>query len=667
MEQDIQSGEMRNRTRMTFSSACVLLPFLLVLATVFVVSKDLANGVVSGKYFWFYASMGLVGLTAPAGTVFNRKGGRETPRFSAMDTLVLCFVASVYVSALVLNDASQNTTKLTILGLLVVLYFSFRLIHSSFRRLRVKHAMTNLICPVIILTGLVEAVWGLLQLYGFEQSQHGIFKLTGSFFNPGPYSGYLAVVFPLAYPQSPEGGFGLSYGKAPFRGWGVGLSVLTCIAILLVLPAAMSRAAWLAAIAGSAVAIYPKYAAKFFNLTKPKAPFRGLGVGVGLRVCAVMLLLSAACTGLYFLKKDSADGRLLTWKVSLQTVSKHPFGVGLGNFSGAYGDAQAAYFASGNATETEAYVAGNPEYGFNEFLQIAIESGIISLLLFLAIIGLAIRNMFKAGAWGRLGSLVALLVFACFSYPFSVLPFLVVLVFLISAAEWNADGADDTPRHCGLDPQSQDGSGGIDRGLRVKPAMTARGKCRSCSIALLCLLLTSFCLYKQYPVYEAYKQWNKNRSYYHAGLYNEAAANYETLYPYLNDQIQFLFEYAQSLSKAVNQEMPGRGRHDLLTKSNEVLRRAQEISCDPMLSNVMGKNYQALKEYDKAEAALVKSTQLVPNRLYPWYLLMKLYAETGQTDKAREAAAIVQTKEPKVQSQAVREMRREAEKMKGKN
>jgi predicted membrane protein len=52
-------------------------------------------------------------------------------------------------------------------------------------------------------------------------------------------------------------------------------------------------------------------------------------------------------------------------------------GVGIGNFSGSYGDAQAAYFASSQGAEREEYVAG-------------------------------------------------------MSYPFSVLPFLVVLVFLLA-------------------------------------------------------------------------------------------------------------------------------------------------------------------------------------------------------------------------------------------
>ena len=81
----------------------------------------------------------------------------------------------------------------------------------------------------------------------------------------------------------------------------------------------------------------------------------------------------------------------------------------------------------------------------------------------------------------------------------------------------------------------------------------------------------------------------------------------------------------------------------------------------------MGRNYQAMREYDLAEHSLLKSTQIVPNRLYPWYLLMELYVETGDEEKAREMAKIVLTKEPKVQSTAVREMREEANKIRVKN
>jgi hypothetical protein len=82
---------------------------------------------------------------------------------------------------------------------------------------------------------------------------------------------------------------------------------------------------------------------------------------------------------------------------------------------------------------------------------------------------------------------------------------------------------------------------------------------------------------------------------------------------------------------------------------------------------VMGKNYQEMKRYEQAEAAFVHATQLVSGRLYPWYLLTKLYDEMGMKDKVDETTAIVLTKEPKVQSPAINEMREEVKRLKTKN
>jgi tetratricopeptide (TPR) repeat protein len=81
---------------------------------------------------------------------------------------------------------------------------------------------------------------------------------------------------------------------------------------------------------------------------------------------------------------------------------------------------------------------------------------------------------------------------------------------------------------------------------------------------------------------------------------------------------------------------------------------------------MIGKNYQAMHEYDLAEAAFLKAANLVPNRLYPWYLLTKLYDEMGLKDKVYETATIVQTKEPKIQSPAIDEMREEVGKIRDK-
>ena len=50
---------------------------------------------------------------------------------------------------------------------------------------------------VLIALGGIEAAWGMRQIYGLAVSNHSLYALTGSFYNPGPYSGYLAMIFPL--------------------------------------------------------------------------------------------------------------------------------------------------------------------------------------------------------------------------------------------------------------------------------------------------------------------------------------------------------------------------------------------------------------------------------------------------------------------------------------
>jgi uncharacterized protein HemY len=86
-----------------------------------------------------------------------------------------------------------------------------------------------------------------------------------------------------------------------------------------------------------------------------------------------------------------------------------------------------------------------------------------------------------------------------------------------------------------------------------------------------------------------------------------------------------------------------------------------------MLYNVAGRSCQAMKDYATAEKYFWRATHVTPSRLYPYYLLAKLYAETGSQDKASEMADIVLTKEPKVDSEAVREMREEVRALKIKN
>ena len=84
-----------------------------------------------------------------------------------------------------------------------------------------------------------------------------------------------------------------------------------------------------------------------------------------------------------------------------------------------------------------------------------------------------------------------------------------------------------------------------------------------------------------------------------------------------------------------------------------------------MFYNVKGRNHHEMAEYDKAEVAYINSTHLLPERIYPYYLLTKLYADSAnyQSQKMLQAASAVLEKEPKVHSMAINEMREEVRKI----
>lgn len=598
------------------------LSFCLVLSTVFAVDETLANGVVSAKYFWFYGAMGVTALVSLLAHAFRR----NECKFYPVDFLLLLFTCFVLVVNY-FNPGNTFSTKWILLVQLFLLFFYFRI--------ALQDKLLRLYLSVFfVFTGLVEAVWALRQLYEFIPSYHNLFKLTGSFFNSGPYSGYLAVIMPLALHAMLKDT--VVFRRKFFIGFlphylRFTVSILAFVSILLVLPAAMSRAAWIAAIVGCGFVLSFQYLHKkqireyFINQRKKVILFLSIG----------LVLVACGAVGIYQLKKNSADGRALTWKTSLQVIAKHPMGVGLGHFSGAYGEEQAAYFASGNASAQEELVAGNPEYAFNEYLQIIIEFGIVpAVVLFVSFI-LLIYIGIKRKAIAETGGLISLLVFASMSYPFNLLPFLIVLVFLMALILTQRQAV----RVEGFTEKSV-----VLHGQAVFMLLT---------VTVIILFAT---LYQRYPTYNAYKEWNNLKMMGSADAYPEMRKDYETLYPYLSDQIPFLFEYAQCLNKAGEYE-----------KSNRVLEQAIKISCDPMLYNILGKNYQNLKNYKLAEQNFLMASRIVPSRIYPYFLLANLYAESGNTESAIRMAQTVLTKEPKVQSTAINEMREKMQELIGKN
>ena len=609
-------------------SAIWALSALSVLCTVFTVSPDLWNGTVTGKYFWFfYAQAAFASLTA----IFVLFRSVKT-RFSGLDIILFLFFVYCLANHLARTDGYE--IKFYLLLFLGAFYMCIKILLQY-----VKSART--ILPVfLVAVGLAESVVGLRQLYGFDHSHHGLYRITGDFFNPGPFSGFVALTVPLAVyyalsfwekaearVQQIQASFSRKALLVSVRQtvWHeknvyiliVGISILNIVAALLVIPAAMSRSAWFAITAGVLVVLVSRYglsyrATAFFRRNKKRSVLISV---------AAIIIAASAFTGVYNLKRGSADGRLFLWKVASGAIAEKPvFGYGLGNFAGTYGQAQYGYFILG-VDEKEAMTADSPAYAFNEFIQIGVEQGIVGLLLFLGIIIIAVASCIKSqGKAGVLGAIVAVLVFGFTSYPLSVLPICIAFVTLLAL------------------------SNGENNSF-VLPKVV---------FVAISIILTGSCIYftaRIKPLRQAYRSLRVLTM---TAQYNQYdySKDFQELISYLNKNYKFMFSYGKALAA-----------QNKFDESSGVLIKGASRSSDPMFYNLIGNNYLALGETEKAEEYYWKAYYTLPNRLYPLYLLAKLYHETGQDEKAKEIAMRLLEKEPKVMSTAVREMKDYARKI----
>ena len=604
--------------RQYISYSLLAISGIFLLCTVFATDTGLANGLVIGKVLWFHLAMLLLAACSLVAAVLTKPAKPFV--FSVADGLVLVLAAIV---ALTYNrQLDPEPEKMLFGGQLVVLWFLLRFILTGWPQLQL------FFLAVVVAIGGIEAVSGMRQLHGFEGSNHSLFKLTGDFYNPGPYSGYLAIVLPVCLWMILEWGKEKrAHSRASLRylGW-IGL-----LAIIVVLPAGMSRTAWIAA----AVSCGWVYWVQQIGWEKTKRYMNGNRALTIVSSILILISIAGALAGIYLLKKDSANGRLLLWKVTGQAIREQPWtGTGTGSFPAAYAEAQAEYFTSGKASETEMMVAGCPEYGFNEFLQIGLEQGLVGLMVFVLLLSYSLFRGMKNRQAGAAGGILALMVFSLASYPLQLPEFWVVLVVLMGVANSNT-------------PVDADISVAAD----TPPTPSREGrKILSVTMIGVLAICCGWIFRQQKGYYEGYKKWNTLKMLYNSKAYEAAGEGYEELVPLMGHKPELLFEAAQCLSKS-----------ERLKKANRLLERAMKLSGDPMIHYMAAKNEQSMGNYQKAEDLLLHAIDMLPERIYPYYLLTKLYSEPTffQEDKFIKAADAVLKKEPKVESTAIREMREE--------
>lgn len=483
---------------------------------------------------------------------------------------------------------------------------------------------------VIILIALLcshELYTGISQLLGFSASNNGRFVIAGSFDNPGPYAGFISVslILLLAFCVKNHKGRKKNH-ISNFIYCGV---FVVAVAAMIILPSTQSRSSILALVCGIILLIFGEERIK----EKAVPFFRKYGVWL-------VLILFLIGTGAYLFKKRSADGRFYMGRICVKAICENGWkGAGVGHFGEAYGQTQVHYFKQQideNGTddldwraieEHTRMVADCPDSAFNEFLSIGVEEGPIVMLFFIAVIVTAAVISFKRGTIWCYG-LTTLAVFAFFSYPLHLWQFQIMLSFLLAACVSDGDNND------------------------------IRNKIIKLSILSTTIVVLSFVTcYKVIPGLRQYRKaeqaWKKAERLYNKEYYEYVDEYCDTIVPFFKHDERFLFEYGQSLNKTGN-----------YTKSDSILMMGASISCDPMFWNVMGNNSLALGKYREAEGRYKHAFYMVPNRMYPLYLLAKLYHAEGDTAKFLDMADKVDSFIPKVESQNTKRLRDEINEIK---
>lgn len=685
--------------------ACSVACLVLILPSI--VSDELMNGTQSGKFFFFtYSLLGILILWS-VGLLFKKELNFH---FTIIDLLLALFVGWVSLNKYLLHDVYALSLRYFEFMGLFILYIIVRSVDR-------KHYTLFLVA--ICIAGLVQAIYGNLQLWGYYPSHHGLFKMTGSFFNPGPYAGSLCCVLPVAvglYWGHKDDKLQVTSLKAKLFEWFEvsrlkssnvkpqtqslerktsnllpviikDLSLCTIIAILLVLPAARSRAAWLGAIAGVAYLAWHKYNLQQLFKQQSHQTFKLFKHFVTIRnrtiVAILALLLLAGSLSLYHYKKDSADGRMLIWTVTANIIKDYPLlGVGQDMFKAHYMNYQADYFRNHPNSKYE-QVADDNQYAFNELLNTWAENGLIGFLLFIGIVAVVFLSPINhkehevhkevinclnheghqehegknevaqpilgdyhdfslINATITKASILAILVFGMFAYPSEILPIKIVAAICLGVlANYNALNLSNFQSRSVKREASN-----ISNSEALKPSNIQT--LFKLTLTGLTLMLTIGAYSKTNELWLAYKTWNDAFDLYNYGLYSECLEDYQKALPLLQHNGEYLINYGKALSIAE--------KH---TEAVKILEQAKNYQNNTVLCTAFGDSQKAVKEYECAEKNYWMASEMAPGKFYAQYLLAKLYDESYQQQKAMNIATKLLSKDVKIESTAIDEIREE--------
>ena len=509
----------------------------------------------------------------------------STSRIKLKAIDILCLVYFIYnLLWLLVTSKTKNIETIYLFFFLAMLYINIRNISSIYY----KYILYSF--PFIVISHFIYYIcWE--NPYYFLYEHKGVF--TGFLHNSGLWGEFVAMTL--------IGNIGLIHLNKKSKKTSTLLTFVSFI-VSFMLYESDSRASWLSFSIGILT---------FFSPLIIKHLPKSIIIRTG-----SLLILICLCTylisGLYSYKKDSADGRILIWKISLEMVKDKPIlGYGFDGFRKNYMNYQAAYLQEKQLPETINNLADDNHHAFNEFLRIIIEQGIIGviiLFIFLTTIGYTIykyKLYIDTVSRTIISCLTALLFFSFFSYPLSTFHINALIVILLA----------------GLACSSQD---------------TPIWKLQIRSISLIIPYSIIFFISSVYLF--SYSKANSDWLNTLKGVYTNDNI-LEEARKKLSGNPYFLSTYGKYLNKKKR-----------YSKAASIL--SQSIKEYPSYYTVMelGISYKAQKKYTEAMHCFVKAMHMIPHKIKPLYFMMELYYDQKDYKSAIQLSNRILCKQPKIRS-----------------
>ena len=252
----------------------------------------------------------------------------------------------------------------------------------------------------LLVIGVIHVFCVFAQRMWFMEPESSMYPVTGACDNPNVTAMYLAGCVPLIVQR-----LRCSDRKVAY----VVFLVLALLAVVLL----RCRTAYIGLAVEAAVFFLfssKDSRIKGFSLLKnseennpkiPKSLDKTKSSGKVFLAVVALLVVSVAAVRMYQMKRDSADGRLLVWKVSASMIAEHPMGCGYGLFPKHYNLQQAEYFHEEHGTETERRNASFIYMAYNDFLEHGVEGGVIGMLFLMGFYVLIIKDSPLPSKGGR--------------------------------------------------------------------------------------------------------------------------------------------------------------------------------------------------------------------------------------------------------------------------